>query len=95
MSGRRLLGYRLEERNHVSFEVGRYDVSRPLVVDPVLVYVTLLGGPLHGGRRVPPSRVDEEGHAYVTGETLSVPGLTLSADFPTTPTRCNVRSPRH
>jgi Beta-propeller repeat len=70
-------GYRLEERNHVSFEVGAYDVSRPLVIDPVLVYATLLGGPLaldigHG------IAVDEEGYAYVTGETLS-------ADFPTTP----------
>ena len=37
-------GYRIEGQAHVSFEVGTYDVSRPLVIDPVLAYSTYLGG---------------------------------------------------
>lgn len=71
-------GYRLEGKNHVSFEVGRYDVSRPLVIDPVLGYSTYLGGSGGGSEECLGIAVDEDGHAYVTGHTGS-------ADFPTTP----------
>lgn len=56
-------------------QVGDYDRTRPLVIDPVLVYATYLGGSLaDAGRRI---AVDAAGNAYVTGATSS-------ADFPTT-----------
>src|ERR1700758_2103016 len=37
-------GYVLDDPRHVSFHVAQYDVSRPLVIDPVLVYSTYFGG---------------------------------------------------
>jgi hypothetical protein len=69
-------GYRIEDQQHVRIEVGAYDVSRPLVIDPVLVYLTYLGG--SGEDRGFGIAVDLLGQAYVTG-------VTGSADFPTTP----------
>jgi hypothetical protein len=61
----------------VSFDVGAYDRSLPLVIDPlVLGYSTFLGGSgSDTGRGV---AVDSAGYAYVTGSTQST-------NFPTTP----------
>jgi hypothetical protein len=59
-----------------SFRVHEYDTSRPLVIDPVLVYSTYLGGALNDDNAVSIA-VDVRGHAYVTGSTTS-------SDFPTT-----------
>jgi len=61
----------------VSFELGSYDRSRTLVIDPVVGYSTYLGGSLNendesGGAIA----VDFQGNAYVTGDTDS-------SDFPT------------
>jgi hypothetical protein len=67
-------GYVLKDKHHVGFEVASYDTSRPLVIDPVLVYSTFLGG--SDGDAGTGIAVDGKGQAYVTG-------LTLSADFPT------------
>ncbi len=36
--------YKLKDRNTVGFQLADYDASRPLVIDPVLVYSTFLGG---------------------------------------------------
>jgi len=58
----------------VGFQVAAYDATRPLVVDPVLVYSTYLGG--SGGDGGSGIAVDSAGNAYVTG-------YTYSADFPT------------
>jgi photosystem II stability/assembly factor-like uncharacterized protein len=59
----------------VSFDVAAYDISRPLVIDPVLVYSTFLGG---GGAEAGNAvAVDSAGSAYVTG-------FTFADDFPTT-----------
>ncbi len=56
------------------FEVAAYDRRHPLVIDPVLLYSTYLGGSASDqGHAI---AVDEAGNAYVTG-------LTHSADFPT------------
>jgi hypothetical protein len=53
----------------VGFQVGAYDATRPLVIDPVLVYATCLGGSgLDQGMAL---AVDAAGHAYVTGRTFS------------------------
>ncbi len=67
--------YRLESENHIRFEVGPYDRSRPLVIDPVLVYSTYLGG--SDGDSAGSVAVDRWGNAYVTGSTGS-------SDFPIT-----------
>jgi len=53
----------------VGFEIGSYDRSRPLVIDPVLVFSTFLGGlGLDVGWAI---AVDSNGCVYVAGETAS------------------------
>ncbi|MCW3052745.1 MAG: Cell surface protein, partial [Chthonomonadales bacterium] len=61
----------------VSFALGRYDTSRPLVIDPVLAYSTYLGGSAIIGRGdyTTAIAVDDSGAAYVTGNAYSI-------DFP-------------
>jgi len=60
--------------NTVQFELGAYDHSRELTIDPLLVYSSYLGGSSNDyGQGI---AVDSQGSAYVTG-------LTYSADFPT------------
>ena len=68
-------GYRLTPRNHVEFALAQYDRQHPLVIDPVLVYSTYLGGT--GGDSGASIALDAVGNAYVTGAAQSV-------DFPTT-----------
>jgi hypothetical protein len=59
----------------VGFELGAYDRSRPLVIDPlVLTYSTFLGG--GNDDDVSDIAVDSTGAAYLTG-------YTTSSDFPT------------
>lgn len=61
-------------QNHtVGFEVGEYDKSRPLVIDPVIQYSTYLGGSRDDqGNAI---TVDAAGNAYIVG-------FTDSLDFP-------------
>ena len=63
-------------RNEVSFALGRYDRSLPLVIDPVLVYSTFVGGASNGSgaNAIALSRC---GEAYIAG-------WTYATDFPTT-----------
>jgi Beta-propeller repeat len=68
-------GYALVAKDEVQFALGAYDKMTPLVIDPVLVYSTYLGGSGDDvGRGVV---VDEAGNVYVAGSTTS-------ADFPIT-----------
>jgi hypothetical protein len=65
-------GYVLD-KDRVSFQLGAYDATRPLVIDPAFVYSTQLkGGDEDAGWAV---AVDHAGNAYVTGDTNSI-------DFP-------------
>jgi Beta-propeller repeat len=66
----------LEGPRAVSFHVAAYDVGLPLVIDPVLLYSTFLGGTADDALGAGIA-VDAAGNAYVAGGTLS-------ADFPTT-----------
>jgi hypothetical protein len=59
----------LRGRGEVGFEVGAYEANGRLVLDPVLVYSTYLGG--LGGDAGSGIAVDAPGNAYVTGNTNS------------------------
>ena len=62
-------GYVLNDKHQIGFRVGKYDPARPLVIDPVLVYSTYLGGSsFDEGFAI---AIDGSGNAYVTGSTQS------------------------
>jgi hypothetical protein len=64
----------LHANNLVSFALGYYDRSRPLVIDPSVSYATYSGGTAEDdGNAI---AVDANGNAWVTGQTKST-------DFPT------------
>ena len=67
--------YSLKPRGEVSFQAGNYDKSQPLVIDPLLVYSTFLGG--SGQDTGNGIAVDGWGNVYIAGQTVS-------PDFPTT-----------
>lgn len=61
--------------NTVGFSIHEYDLTKELVIDPVLSYSTFLGGSAFD--QISDVTVDTLGNAYVTGSTAS-------ANFPTT-----------
>ncbi|MDW8129000.1 MAG: SBBP repeat-containing protein [Bryobacterales bacterium] len=61
--------YRLLGNNRVGIEVGPYDASRTLVVDPVLVYATYFGTVTND--TIIGVRVDGKGAVYIAGYTSS------------------------
>jgi len=59
--------------HHVALKLGRYDRSKPLIIDPVIVYSTFFGGSSRDfGNAV---AVDGTGFLYIAGRTDSI-------DFP-------------
>ncbi len=69
------VSYRLLADNTVRFDIGRYDASRALTIDPPLAYSTFLGGTRSDYAE--DLYVDSDGNAYVVGWTDSL-------DFPVT-----------
>jgi uncharacterized repeat protein (TIGR01451 family) len=61
--------YRRHANGRVGIEVGAYDRTLPLVIDPVLIYSTFLGG--SGSEQGLGVAVGADGSAYVTGSTAS------------------------
>src|SRR5262249_2180035 len=56
--------------NEIAFAVAPYDRNLPLVIDPVLIYSTYLGGSSDDqGNAI---TVDAAGNAYITGQTTSL-----------------------
>ncbi|MCL1593218.1 MAG: NF038129 family PEP-CTERM protein, partial [Actinomycetia bacterium] len=68
-------GYVLLGDSEVAFWIDSYDTSETLVIDPVLVYSTYLGGISADEARA--VAVDADGNAYIVGEAASI-------DFPVT-----------
>ncbi|HAZ49458.1 MAG TPA: hypothetical protein DDW76_25145 [Cyanobacteria bacterium UBA11369] len=62
--------YVLKDNQQVGFQIGNYDASKPLIIDPVLSYSTYLGGSGIDSDFVKIA-VDSAGNAYVTGRTTS------------------------
>jgi hypothetical protein len=70
-------GYLLDGDSRVGFRLGAYDRTRPLVIDPLLVYSTFLGGSAEEtGWDI---AVDNALNAYVTGFTPSLAGTDYDA----------------
>lgn len=76
--------YVVKSDSEVGFELGAFDATRTLVIDPVLSYATLIGGGVGAnilvGGGIDVARdiaVDDNGFAYLTG-------VTTSPDFPFT-----------
>lgn len=62
--------YLLKRRGEVGFQVGKYDKTQQLIIDPVLVYSTFLGGADQDqGNSI---AVDSSGNAYIAGQTASL-----------------------
>jgi hypothetical protein len=68
--------YDIAKDGSIGFHLGQYDRTRPLVIDPTLIYSSYLGG--SADERAGPAVIDRAGNAYIAGGTRS-------ADFPTTP----------
>ncbi|HKU76001.1 MAG TPA: SBBP repeat-containing protein [Pyrinomonadaceae bacterium] len=61
--------YVVKDNHELGFEVGPYDTSKPLVIDPVLSYSTYIGGNLTDtGLSV---AADGSGRAYIAGQSSS------------------------
>jgi uncharacterized repeat protein (TIGR01451 family) len=59
----------LRAANRVAFEVGSYDRSRELIIDPVLKFSTYFGG--SGSETAPSIAVNGNGNIYIAGTTTS------------------------
>ncbi|MDX6304191.1 MAG: hypothetical protein QOI77_1160 [Blastocatellia bacterium] len=82
IGGRRKLidgHFALYAGRQVGFEIGWYDRTQPLVIDPTLVYSTYLGGSLDDpGSSI---AVDSTGNVYIAGTTNSNSFPVLNAAF--------------
>jgi hypothetical protein len=76
--------YSLKDSTHVGFTVAPHDNSKALVIDPVLVYSTFLGG--RNDDQGSAIAVDSIGNAYVAGTTSS-PDFPLATPGSFTPTQ--------
>ena len=83
--------YALNGRHEAGFRVGSYDATKVLVIDPTLVFSTLLGGSnytpagrdnplLESGDSALAIAVDAAGNSYVTGYTEAAAFTVLNAE---------------
>lgn len=62
-------GYQKVGKDRIAFRIGKYDRTKPLVIDPVLVYSTYFGG--NDQDDATDLAVDGNGSAFITGRTYS------------------------
>ncbi len=60
----------LRAANRVGFEIGAYDRTRELVIDPTISYSTYFGG-ANGAETAPSIAVNGNGNIYIAGSTTS------------------------
>ena len=71
--------YYVNADGSVGFALAGYDRNLPLVIDPVLDFLTYVGGKkLDVGWAI---AIDNDGNSYVAGETLSTGLLTTNSPF--------------
>ena len=61
--------YVLMARNVAGIRLEHYDRTLPLVIDPVLVYATYMGG--SGSDQITAAQLDSQGHLYLAGSTAT------------------------
>ncbi|MBK7706517.1 MAG: SBBP repeat-containing protein [Acidobacteria bacterium] len=64
------VSYRFTADSEIGFELGSYDASLPLVIDPALKYLTYIGGTAFDD--VFEVAADNQGNAYISGQTASL-----------------------
>lgn len=74
--------FRIDGASQVGFDLGAYDRSKTLVIDPILRYSTYLGG--SDGDFGAAIAVNAAGEAYVTGTTTSFPQNAVTMGTQTT-----------
>lgn len=63
--------YKLIDPSTVTFEADEYDKRYPLVIDPLMIYSTFVGGTADDYEYTGGISLDASGNIYVTGRTLS------------------------
>ncbi|MGC2238846.1 MAG: SBBP repeat-containing protein [Pyrinomonadaceae bacterium] len=83
-SGRQMVAsrYVLKGKNKVAFEVGEYDKSKALIIDPKLIYSTYVGGNVEFIDIVEGTGDSINGLAVDAGGSVYIAGNTDSSDFP-------------
>ena len=69
------------KKAEVAIALGNYDRSKPLTIDPLLVFSTYFGGTV---TELNGAAIDSSGNVYVTGFAFNVPGCPNCVPFPTT-----------
>jgi pimeloyl-ACP methyl ester carboxylesterase len=71
----------LLEGDLLAFQIGGYDTTRPLIIDPVLIYSRILGG--SGDDNAVGIAVDGAGAVYLVGQSMGATGCwNLAARYP-------------
>ncbi|MBS1876654.1 MAG: SBBP repeat-containing protein [Acidobacteria bacterium] len=73
--------YRGLGHGRFTFEIGSYDASRPLIIDPIMAYSSVFGGSQTDNSWG--IAVDASGNIYITGYTSWAPWTALSTPAPT------------
>jgi hypothetical protein len=76
-------GFVLLGRNEAGFEVGAYDRTRPLVIDPSIAYATYFGSGTSTFESISGIAVDQAGCLFVQGTTAAANFPTINALYPT------------